>query len=185
MSGCSSAHVGESWGRSFIERHRAGDSHEYSMFKCYTPWIAIAALSACAGTGAIIDSPEVRLTSVELTKANFHQQEFLLGFHVSNPNPFPLPVRSVTYRVQLGDQRFASGKTQGNFTVPSNGNTSFVISIEVDLLRTTTNLAGFIPGKLREDLNYELSGSFAIDIPFAKPLRFSHSDSIDLVAAEM
>jgi hypothetical protein len=69
--------------------------------------------------------------------------------------------------------------------VPSNGNTSFAISIEVDLLRTTTNLAGFIPGNVREDLNYELSGSFAVDIPFAKPLKFSHSDSIDLVAAEM
>ena len=150
-----------------------------------TSLIAIAALSACAGTGAIIASPEVRLTSVELTSADFHQQKFLLGFHVSNPNPFPLPIRSVTYRVQLGDQQFARGKTQGNFTVPSNGNTSFAISIEVDLLRTTTNLAGFIPGNVREDLNYELSGSFAVDIPFAKPLKFSHSDSIDLVAAEM
>ena len=147
--------------------------------------IAIAALSACAGTGAIIDSPQVRLTSVELKSADLREQTFLLGFHISNPNQFPLQVRSVTYRLQLGNQQFASGKTQGNFTVPSNGNTSFAISIEVDLLRTTTKLAGFLPGSVRRDLNYELSGSLAVDIPFAKPLQFSHSDSIDLVAADM
>jgi LEA14-like dessication related protein len=144
---------------------------------------AIAAMTACAGTGAIISSPDVRLTSVEMTSADFHRQKFLLGFHVSNPNPFPLPVKSVTYRVRLGDQQFASGKTQGNFTVPSNGNSSFAISVEVDLLKTTTSLAGFIPGNIRRDLNYELSGSLAVDIPFAMPLEYSHSDSIDMLAA--
>lgn len=145
--------------------------------------VAILAMTACAGTGALISSPDVRLTSVELTDADFHRQKFLLGFHVSNPNSFPLPVKSVTYRLRLGDQHFVSGKTQGNFSVPSNGDSSFAISVEVDLLRTTTKLAGFLPGNVRQDLNYELSGSLAVDIPFAKPLEFSHSDRIDLLAA--
>ena len=142
-------------------------------------------ISACATLEDVVSPPEISLRNVHVESLDIGGQTFLLAFNVSNPNPFPLPIRSVTYRVQLGDQQFARGKTQGNFTVPSNGNTSFAISIEVDLLRTTTNLAGFIPGNVREDLNYELSGSFAVDIPFAKPLKFSHSDSIDLVAAEM
>jgi LEA14-like dessication related protein len=148
-----------------------------------TSFVAIVMLSACAGSGAIISSPDVRLTGIELTSADFSQQEFLLGFHVSNPNPFPLPVKSVSYRIRLGEQQFASGRTQGNFTVPSNGDSTFAISVEVDLLRTTTNLSGFLPGSTREELNYELSGSLAVDIPFAKPLHFSHSDSIDLLSA--
>jgi len=149
-----------------------------------TSLIAIVTLSACAGTGEIISSPDVRLVSVEMTSAGFHRQEFLLGFHVINPNPFPLPVESVAYRIRLGDQQFASGETRGKFTVPSNGESSFAISVELDLLKTTTSLSGFIPGNSHEDLTYELNGSFAVDIPFTKPLRFSHSDSIDLLAAE-
>lgn len=144
---------------------------------------AILAVTACAGTGTLINSPEVRLTSVDMTEADFHRQKFLLGFHVSNPNPFPLPVKSLTYRLRIGEQHFVSGETQGNFTVPSNGDSSFAISVEVDLLRTTTKLAGFIPGNVRQELTYELSGSLAVDIPFAKPLEFSHSDRIDLLAA--
>lgn len=141
------------------------------------------ATTGCAGAGAMISSPEVRLTSIELRDADFDQQTFMLGFDVSNPNPFPLPVKEMSYRVRLGDQQFASGKTQSNFTVPSNGGTAFMISVEVDLLRTTTKLASFMPGNLRQELNYELTGSFLVDIPFAKPLKFTHSDSIGTLAA--
>lgn len=137
-----------------------------------------AALTACAPTTAMISTPDVRLTSIELTSANLDRQTFLLGFDVGNPNPFPLPVRMVSYSVRLGDQQFASGRTQSNFTVPSNGRSEFVLSVEVDLLKTTTKLAAFMPGGGRENLSYELRGSFLVDIPFAKPLNFSHSDRI-------
>ena len=51
-------------------------------------------LSACAGTETLVSSPTVSLASVELERAGLRQQTFLLGFDVSNPNPFPLPVRS-------------------------------------------------------------------------------------------
>lgn len=139
----------------------------------------VVVMTACAGTGAIISAPEVRLTSIELTSADFDSQSFLLGFDVSNPNPFPLPVRSVSYSIRLGDQQFASGETQSNFTVPSNGDSTFVLGVEVDLLRTTTKLASFMPGNARQNLTYELRGSLSVDIPFAKPLEFSHSDRID------
>jgi LEA14-like dessication related protein len=146
---------------------------------------AFLTIVACAGTGIPITSPEVRLTSIEMTSADFDSQTFLLGFDVSNPNPFPLPVTSVSYRVLLGDQQFASGQTRGSFTVPSNGGSSFVVSVELDLLRTTTRLGSFFPGRERQDLSYELSGSLMVDIPFSKPLDFSHSDSIDMLAASM
>jgi LEA14-like dessication related protein len=131
----------------------------------------------------MISSPEVRLTSVEIRSADFDSQTFLLGFDVSNPNPFPLPVKAVSYNIRLGDQQFASGRTQGNFTVPSNGDSAFVISVELDLLRTTTGLKSFMPGTGRENLSYELRGSFVVDIPFTKPLTFSHTDRIDMLAA--
>ena len=148
-----------------------------------TSLVAIAAISACAGTGSIISSPEVRLMSIELVSADFHRQTFLLGFNVNNPNPFPLPIRSVRYRVRLGEQRFASGETQGNFTVPSDGNGKFAISVELDLLRTTSNISSLIRTGMSRDFDYELSGSFAVDIPFAKPLHFKSGGNIEMQAA--
>ncbi len=145
--------------------------------------LAIAAISACAGSGSLISSPQVNLTSIEITSANFNGQTFLLSFDVSNPNPFPLPIKSVRYRVRLGEQQFASGETQGNFTVPSKGNGGFAISVQLDLLKTSSNLSSLIRSGMSRDLDYELSGSFAVDIPFAKPLEFKSGGNIEMQAS--
>lgn len=145
--------------------------------------LGIVAMSACAGMDSVISSPVVTLTRIEVTDADFDRQTFLLGFDVSNPNPFPLPIRSVRYRVRLGEQQFAGGETQGHFTVPAEGAGAFAISVELNLLKTTSNIFSLVRSGSRRDLSYELSGSFTVDIPLAKPLEFSNSGTIALQAA--
>jgi LEA14-like dessication related protein len=141
---------------------------------------AAISLSACAGTGTVIDSPKVALTGVELTAANFRQQTFLLRFDVSNPNPFPLPVKAVQYRVDLDHEKFAGGETQGSFTVPARGDDSFAISVDLDILSSATHLTTLLNGGLTENVSYELRGSLAVDIPFVKPIPFSNSGVINM-----
>ncbi|MFQ5982227.1 MAG: LEA type 2 family protein [Woeseiaceae bacterium] len=145
--------------------------------------IAVAAISGCAGMEAVVSAPAVNLTSVEMTNADFDRQTFLLGFEVSNPNPFPLPIRSIQYRIRLGEQRFASGETHAKFTVPGDGSGEFMLSVDLDLLRTTSYVSMLIRTGIRRRMDYELSGSFTVDIPFARPLEFSNSGSIDVQAA--
>ncbi len=141
---------------------------------------AAVSLSACAGTGTVIDSPRVELTGVELTSANFRRQTFLLRFDVSNPNPFPLPVKAVEYRVDFDDEKFAGGKTQGSFTIPARGDDSFAISVDLDILSTATHLNSLLSGGFRENVSYELRGSLAVDIPFVSPIPFSSSGVINM-----
>lgn len=147
--------------------------------KCILPLAALS-LSACAGTGSVIDSPRVDLTGVELTAANFQRQTFLLNFHISNPNPFPLPVTAVDYEVIFDDKKFAGGETQGSFTVPANGVDSFAISVDLDFLSSATHLKSLMSGGLRENIAYELRGRLAIDIPLVKPIPFSNSGVINM-----
>jgi LEA14-like dessication related protein len=142
--------------------------------------LAALSLSACAGTGTVIDSPRVDLTGVELTSANIRQQTFLLSFDVNNPNPFPLPVKAVDYEVIFDDEKFAGGKTQGSFTVPANGMDSFAISVELDFLSSATHLKSLMSGGLRENIAYELRGRLAVDIPLVKPIPFSNSGVINM-----
>jgi len=141
---------------------------------------ALVSLSGCAGTGSVIDSPRVDLTAVELTSANIRRQTFLLSFDVSNPNPFPLPVKAVDYEVIFDDRKFASGQTQGNFTVPASGDDSFAISVDLDFLSSATHLTSLFSGGFRENISYELQGSLAVDIPFVKPIPFSNSGVINM-----
>jgi len=81
--------------------------------------LAVMFLSACATTETMIAAPTVQLKTVELSKVSFNQQTFLLGFDVSNPNSFPLPVKAVKYRLLFDDKSFANGETRGNLTKAS------------------------------------------------------------------
>ncbi len=139
-----------------------------------------AFLFGCAGTDTLISSPTVNLTSVELTAISLKQQSFDLGFDVGNPNPFPLPVKAVEYRVLFDDERFAGGETEGSFTVPAGGQDAFVISVDLDFLNTATQFASLFRKGIPEQVHYELEGSLTVDIPFARPIPFSSTGVIDV-----
>jgi len=136
------------------------------------------ALTACAGTQTLVSAPSVNLTSVKLENASFSRQTFLLGFDVSNPNPFPLPVKAVKYNVSFDDRDFAGGETEGSFTVPARGDDAFMISVDLDLLDTATQLTSLLRGGVPEQVSYALDGSLTVDIPFTRPIPFSSTGVI-------
>lgn len=144
--------------------------------------LSLSLLAACASTGDVISAPNVSLRNVEVTDLEFSGQTFLLGFDVINPNPFPLPVSTVSYGVELDGYRFATGSTKGRFTVPASGDVGFTVSVELDLLRTAPQLLYLVRDSLKRDIPYELSGQFGLDIPLADPVRFSSSGEIRLTA---
>lgn len=136
--------------------------------------------SACAGTGTIVSTPSVNLTSVKLAEVSLRRQTFHLSFDVGNPNPFPLPVKAVEYRVFFDNQMFAGGETANSFTVPAGGQDAFVISVDVDFLSTATQIASLLRQGVPKQFNYELQGSLTVDIPFTRPIPFSSTGVIDV-----
>ena len=138
----------------------------------------VAGVAGCAGSSGLVDQPDVDLTSVKMSELSLRNQTFLLGFNVRNPNPFPLPVRSIRYRIRLNDHNFAGGVTQGNFTIPAGGDESFVISVDLDLLQSGARLTSIIRSGVRNDLDYQLDGDLAIDIPMSPSVRFSSSGTV-------
>jgi LEA14-like dessication related protein len=120
------------------------------------------------------------LKNVHVVGLGFKSQTFLLSFDVSNPNPFPLPVRDFAYSVKLNGKRFASGETQNQFTIPANGDSSFAISVELDLLQTSPQLLSIVRGGSRQNIAYELEGRFGIDIPQTASIKYRNNGVIRL-----
>jgi LEA14-like dessication related protein len=138
-----------------------------------------ASLTACASlTKSMISSPQVFLRDVQLVGLDFRHQTFLLSFDVANPNAFALPVRNVGYGVKLDGQLFASGETASNFTVPANGNTSFAISVDINLLSTAPQLLTIVRNGTQRDIHYDLEGRLGVDLPLAPTLKYSDSGVI-------
>lgn len=141
--------------------------------------LLVAMLGGCAATNeAILVAPSVELTSVELESVSLDRQTFVLGFEVSNPNLFPLPVDEVRYRVMFDEARFADGETRAAFTVPAGGTDTFSISVNLDLLGSAMQVSSLLRGGVPDHVNYRVDGSLSVDIPFARPLPFAASGAI-------
>ena len=137
-------------------------------------------ISACASMEELVSSPKVSLANVEVTALDFSSQTFRLAFDVSNPNPFPLPVTSVSYGVELDGLRFATGETEGSFTVPANGDSDFAINVRLNLLQSAPKLLYTLRDGAAGEIPYALKGSLGVNIPFAKPVTFESTGEIRL-----
>lgn len=134
--------------------------------------------TACATPGVPIAAPDVRLDSVAIDKLGFYGQTFLLGFAVTNPNPFPLPVTRVRYEIRLDDRRFAGGETTGNFVIAANDADHFAIKVKMDLLRQESGFSMLLENGMSQTMRYELQGSLDIDIPGALQVPFTKSGDV-------
>ena len=151
----------------------------------YQRWLPTLALcgvlAGCAtGTTALVSTPRVDLKSVEMEKVTFTGQTFVLGFEVENPNAFPLPVKAVKYRVMFDDERFAGGETRASFSVPANGSDQFMLSVELDIVNSATEVMSLLKGGMPERVEYRVDGTLTVDIPFSRPLPFSSSGTIQV-----
>ena len=144
--------------------------------------MSLGMLASCASAGQLIESPTVELSGIKVSDFNYSGQTFVLSFDVNNPNPYALPIKSVRYHVQLAEQRFASGETNSDFSIPASGKGAFDISVELDILRSTTQVASILRDGMHRPVPYELSGSLAVDLPFIKPVPFSASGVIAIAA---
>ena len=143
--------------------------------------LALCALGGCASLPEdLIARPEVELRDVAVVGLGFNNQTFLLSFAVSNPNPFPLPVKTVSYGIRLDGQTFASGETPSEFSVPAGGDTQFAISVELDLLRTAPQLLTILREGSRRDIPYALQGRFGIDLPTTPSVTYRTDGAIRL-----
>lgn len=141
--------------------------------------LAALALSGCTTGGPAVKPAEVTLDGVEVQGLTVGKQSLTLDFSVSNPNPFPLPVRAIRYELRLGDRKVARGETADRFVVGAEGTGEFAIDVELDLVDSISRL-GF--GMLKEPVEYELFGSLSVDLPFAPPVAFSTSGRLVLAA---
>jgi LEA14-like dessication related protein len=84
--------------------------------------------------------------------------------------------------LKLNGQRFASGETDCEVLIPANGDTTFAINVDLDLLQTSPNLLYIVRDGTRRDIAYEVEGRMGIDLPLVPALRYRNSGSIRLGA---
>lgn len=146
--------------------------------------VVVGGLGGCASLPEnIISRPEVELRDVQLMGLGFNNQTFLLSFDISNPNPFPVPIKHLSYGLMLDGLRFASGETPCDISIPASGSTQFAMTVELDLLTTAPRLVSVVRDNARREIPYELEGRLEVDIPLTAPVTYRTDGAIRLHAA--
>src|SRR5262249_23764478 len=97
--------------------------------------LAAALLGGCALFAPKLQAPSLAIVNVELLKSDLWEQRLKVRMRVQNPNDRALPVRGLSYTIDVSGQEFASGVSGESFTVPARGEAEFNMNV-------TANMAG-------------------------------------------
>jgi LEA14-like dessication related protein len=97
--------------------------------------LATLSLSGCSLFVPKLQAPSLSVVSVDLLKSDLWEQHLRVRMHVQNPNDRTLPVKGISYTMDVSGQEFASGESGASFVVPAHGEAEFDMSV-------TANMAG-------------------------------------------
>lgn len=122
----------------------------------------LLALGACAGLTRLQEKPQVSLAGLDLAELGLFEQRFVLQLRVQNPNEVELPIRGLSFDVELHGQPFAKGLSDKAVRVPAFGEALLEV-------KATSNLASVLrqlrelQKSGREQTDYRIFGTIAVE----------------------
>lgn len=139
--------------------------------------LAALGLFSTGCTVARLEPPQLQVIEVGLVGANILKQDLRLRLRVQNPNDVELPVRGISYEVQLSGETFASGESERDFVVPALGETEFNLDVTTNAAAAVLRLLGD-----RSDRNpeYRLLGRVHLARGLLRSIPFEHRGELKL-----
>src|SRR4051812_8902771 len=148
--------------------------------RVYWPGVLLAlscALSGCASTFKL-EAPHLSVISMNVQSADIFSQRMLVRMRVLNPNARELPVKGISYRIEVGGADFAEGLTDKPFVVPAMGEAEFDVQVTANLASALTQFLGRKGS--RDTLDYRLVGSVALSSGILRRIPFDERGSVNL-----
>jgi LEA14-like dessication related protein len=140
---------------------------------------AACVLPLLAGCAVLprFETPKLSIVALKVQSADIFSQRLQMRLRVMNPNTRELPVKGITYRIELDGAELGNGATNTEFVVPAMGEAEFDAVL-------TTNLAAAL-GRLlsrrgQESLDYRLVGDVALSSGFLRRIPFDEKGSVKL-----
>jgi LEA14-like dessication related protein len=134
-------------------------------------------LGACSAV-VPLQEPKLQVVGVELLRGDLLRQELRVRMRVQNPNDRQLPVRSITYEVQLGGEPFAHGESDRDFLVPANGETEFDVSVTANAAAAVLKFLG--SGRKLDAVEYRIAGKVALSSGLFRNIPFDQKGTLNL-----
>jgi LEA14-like dessication related protein len=152
----------------------------HTLFRT-TAWLAVLATSflvvGCASAFKL-EAPQLSVVSMNVQSADIFSQRMLVRMRVLNPNARELPVKGITYRIEVGGAELAQGLADKPFIVPAMGEAEFDVQVTANLATALSQLLGRKGSS--DTLEYRLVGSVALSSGFLRRIPFDERGSVKL-----
>lgn len=134
------------------------------------------ALGACSLFVPKLQPPTLSVVNVELLKGDLWHQQLKVRMRVQNPNERALPIKGLSYRLDLDGEEFAHGQSAASFVVPASGEAEFDMSV-------SANMAGVLVKLLAQgggQIDYHLVGKISLSQGLLRSVPFDEHGSFKL-----
>ncbi len=120
--------------------------------------LLLLGLAGCSLFAPHLERPDISVVGVQMLKSELWHQELKVRLHVHNPNDRQLPIKRLSYALDLDGQQFARGESYASFVVPPRGDADFDMSVSANL----TSLLLKLLSQSGSQIAYHISGTIAL-----------------------
>lgn len=147
----------------------------------WSTWVAGLAIVAAllAGCAGRLQKPEISLAGVELVGLGLVEQRLLLKLRISNPNDVDLPVKALSFDLELDGQPFAKGASEQPVRVPRQADALLEVKV---VSRLGELLKPLRAARQNGKLGYRVHGR--VELEGSGSVAFDRSGDVSLAALE-
>lgn len=137
----------------------------------------------CAGCSALLprlETPSLSIVDVELLKSDLWEQRMKVRLRVQNPNDRALPIKGLSYALEVAGEDFARGVSGASFLVPALGETEFDMNVTANMASTLIKLLGRGSDSLGDQLDYRLKGKISLSEGWLRSIPFEEHGKFKL-----
>ena len=138
---------------------------------------ALLLAPGCASTFKL-EAPQLSVVSMKLQSADIFSQRLQLRLRVVNPNARELPIKGISYRIEVDGDELAQGLSDSPFVVPAMGEAEFDMQVTANLAGTLTKY--LMRGGAPASVDYRLVGKVALSSGFLRSIPFDERGSVKL-----
>ena len=117
-------------------------------------------LTGCAGMGNTLEQPKINLANIRVEEMTGLETAFLVQLRVFNTNETDLKISGIECDLDINDQRFATGVSKTDVTIPSYGSELISVTVYTSVLSMVRSMMS-LPH--HQELSYRLVGKLRIN----------------------
>ncbi len=133
--------------------------------------LLLPGLIACSSLVPKLEKPSLSIVNVELLKSDLLEQRLRVRLRVQNPNDRSLPIKGITYAMEVAGEPFAQGVSADSFVVPALGEAEFDMNVTASMAGALLKLLGR-GNSLGDQVEYRMSGKISLSEGFLRSIPF-------------